>query len=63
MKTIYDSPATESQARCIIEMQEFSEYDLPDIDLKHATQKECAEYINKYWDLAHESAWAIEHGY
>ena len=55
--------ATEKQKKYILEMQEFSEYPLPYIDISVATKKECSDYINKWNKLSHESLWAIENGY
>lgn len=52
---------TEKQLKYIHEMQENSEYHLP--DFTGTTKGEASEYIDKYSKLAHESMWAIEHGY
>ena len=52
---------TEKQLNYIHEMQEFSEYRLPDFN--GTTKGEARDYIDKYFKLAHESLWAIEHGY
>ena len=56
-----DDPATQKQLDYINEMHEFSEYPLPKFEGK--TKGEASDYINKWFKLAHESAWAIEHGY
>lgn len=52
---------TENQKRYIEEMNEFSEYPLPVFD--GTTKGEASDYIDKWSKLAHESSWAIEHGY
>lgn len=52
---------TEKQKQYILEMNEFSEYQLPVFD--GATRGEASDYIDKWSKLAHESRWAIEHGY
>ena len=56
-----DDPATEKQLAYILEMNEFSPYPLP--EFKGTTKGEACDYINKYTRKAHESPWAIEHGY
>ncbi len=56
-----DDPATEKQLNYIIEMREFSPYNLPEFNGK--TKGEAFEYINKYSKLAHENIWAIQNGY
>lgn len=52
---------TEKQKQYILEMNEFSEYQLPTFD--GITRGEASDYIDKWSKLAHESRWAIEHGY
>ena len=54
-------PITDKQKECIDEMQEYSPYPLPKFEGQ--TRGEAADYIDKYGKLAHESEWAIEHGY
>ena len=54
-------PITDKQKEYIEDMQDFSIYPLP--AFKGQTRGEAADYIDKYRKLAHESAWAIEHGY
>ena len=56
-----DEEITENQKRYIEEMNEFSEYPLP--VFKGTTKGEASDYIDKWSKLAHESSWAIEHGY
>ena len=56
-----DEEITENQKRYIEEMNEFSEYPLPTFD--GTTRGEASDYIDKWSKLAHESHWAIEHGY
>ena len=56
-----DKEPTQKQLNYIAEMREFSEYSFPEFYGK--TRGEASDYINKYQKLAHESAWAIEHGY
>ena len=50
-----DDKATEKQKELIRNMNEFSEYRLPDIDLEKATKGECSDYINANLALSHES--------
>lgn len=52
---------TEKQLEYILEMREHSEYSLP--EFTGTTKGEAADYINRWTKLAHESRWAIEHGY
>ena len=54
-------PATAKQLAYIQEMQEFSPYPLPSFD--GTTKGEAAAYIDRWSKMAHESTWAIEHGY
>ena len=61
MKDWRNEPATEKQLAYIQEMQEFSPYTLPKFEGK--TKGEAADYIDRWKKLAHESMWAIEHGY
>ena len=56
-----DKEPSEKQLNLIAEMQEFSEYPLP--DFKGTTRGEAHDWIESNWKLAHESIWAIEHGY
>lgn len=56
-----DDNITEKQRAYILEMQEHSEYRLP--EFTGTTKGEAADYINKWTKLAHESLWAIKHGY
>ena len=56
-----DKDVTEKQKQYILEMNEFSEYPLP--AFKGTTRGEASDYIDKWSKLAHESCWAIEHGY
>jgi hypothetical protein len=42
-------------------MQNYSPYPFPKFEGQ--TRGEAADYIDKYGKLAHESEWAIEHGY
>lgn len=48
-----DDKATEKQLRYIAEMQEFSEYVLP--DFTGTTKGEAADYIDKWNKLAHKT--------
>ena len=48
-----DDKATEKQLRYIAEMQEFSEYELP--DFTGTTKGEAADYIDKWNKVAHET--------
>lgn len=50
----YD-PATEKQKQLIRDMNEFSEYQLPDINLEKATKGECSDYIDANLARSHES--------
>ncbi len=52
---------TDKQKKMIKDMNEFSPYPLP--EFKGTTKGEASDYIDKYIKLAHESTWAIEHGY
>lgn len=61
MKDWRNEKATEKQLAYISEMQEFSPYPLP--AFTGSTKGEAADYIDKWRKLAHESTWAIEHGY
>lgn len=61
MKNWRDDAITEKQREYIVEMREFSSYPLP--EFTGTTKGEAAEYIDKWTKLAHESTWAIEHGY
>lgn len=61
MKNWRDDAITEKQREYIVEMQEFSPYPLP--EFTGTTKGEAADYIDKWAKLAHESTWAIEHGY
>ena len=61
MKNWRDDAITEKQRAYILEMHEHSEYPLP--KFTGTTKGEAADYINKWTKLAHESLWAIEHGY
>lgn len=54
-------PITDKQKKYINEMQNYSPYPLPKFEGQ--TREEAADYIDKYGKLAHESEWAIEHGY
>ena len=54
-------PVTEKQLAYIQEMQEFSPYPLP--KFTGTTNGEAAKYIDDNRERAHESTWAIEHGY
>ena len=56
-----DLPMTERQKECIAEMQEMSEYPLP--KFIGNTLGEAADYIDQNIKKAHESTWAVEHGY
>lgn len=56
-----DKEPTQKQLDLIAEMQEFSEYPLP--SFTGSTRGDASDYIQKYGELAHESAWAITHGY
>ena len=55
-----DKP-TAKQLECIRDMQDYSEYPLPVFN--GTTKGEASDYINEYGKIAHESIWAIEHGY
>ena len=61
MSTWRSKEPTEKQLQHIMEMQEFSPYPLTAFDGK--TRGEAADYIDQYSKVAHESTWAIEHGY
>ena len=54
-------PITDKQKKCIDEIQNYSPYPLPKFEGR--TRGEATDYIDKYGKLAHESEWAIEHGY
>jgi hypothetical protein len=56
-----DKEPTVKQLRLIEEMQEFS--DFPLLDFKGTTRGEAHDWIQQNWKAAHESSWAIEHGY
>jgi hypothetical protein len=56
-----DKKPTQKQLDLIAEMEEFSDFPLP--AFKGTTRGEAYDWIQKNWDLAHESSWAIEHGY
>ena len=56
-----DDEVTKKQLEYILEMREHSEYPLP--EFTGTTKGEAADYISKWTKLAHESRWAIEHGY
>ncbi len=56
-----DKEPTQKQLDLIEEMEEFSDFPLP--SFKGTTRGEAHDWIQKNWALAHESAWAIEHGY
>ena len=47
--------ATEKQKQLIRDMNEFSEYPLPDINLENATKGECSDYIDANFARSHES--------
>lgn len=61
MKNWRNDKATDKQLSYIAEMQEHSPYPLPPFEGN--TKGEAADYIDKFTKLAHESTWAIEHGY
>lgn len=61
MKNWRDEAITEKQQAYIAEMQEFSQYPLP--EFTGTTKGEAADYIDRWRKLAHESTWGIEHGY
>lgn len=54
-------PITNRQKEYINELQEHSEFSLP--EFKGKTMGEASDYIEKYSKIAHESNWGIEHGY
>lgn len=56
-----NEPATEKQLAYIAEMQEFSTFPIP--KFTGTTKGEACNYIDKYSKIAHESDWAITHGY
>jgi len=56
-----DKEPTEKQLKLIAEIREFSEYSPPPFD--GTTRGEACDWIQKHLKLAHESLWAIEHGY
>lgn len=45
---------TEKQKKLILEMMEFSDYPLSEINLKTASKREASEWIDKNWKRAHE---------
>ena len=61
MNSWRDKKPTEKQLELIRDMEEFSEYPLPKFVGK--TRGEAHDWIQGYGKLAHESSWAIEHGY
>ena len=56
-----DEPMTEKQKKCILEMQEYSEYSLP--PFKGLTKGEASDYINENIAWVYTSLWALENGY
>ena len=56
-----EEPATEKQLQCIQDMQELSEYPLP--EFTGSTKGEASDYISKYIARSHDSSWAIANGY
>lgn len=56
-----DDPVTEKQLDYCHELSENSPYNIPQFNGR--TKGEASDYIDKYAKQAHESAWAIEHGY
>ena len=56
-----DDPASEKQLKFIEAIQENSEYNPP--PFKGKTKGEASDWIDKHAKLAHESLWAIMHGY
>lgn len=61
MNSWRDKEPTQKQLDLIRDMEEFSEYPLPKFVGK--TRGEAYDWIQEYGKLAHESSWAIEHGY
>ena len=56
-----DKKPTTKQLELIAEMEEFSDFPLPPFTGK--TRGEAFNWIHENWKQAHESSWAIEHGY
>lgn len=50
-----NDPATDKQKKLIEEMNDFSIFPLPYIDLRTATKGECADYISANLATSHES--------
>ena len=58
-----EDPATTKQKMTILDMQRFSPYPLPTLNLKTLTKGEAIDYINKYFFLAHENINSPTFGY
>lgn len=56
-----DEPATEKQKKLITQMNDFSDFPLPKIDLSRATKGEASDYIDRNLALSHESINAYIH--
>lgn len=56
-----DKLPTEKQIRLIRDIEEFAERNVPHFD--GTTRGDASDWIAKYGDMAHESDWAISHGY
>ena len=54
-----NDPATDKQLAYIMDMQEFSEFQLPPFTGK--TKGEACDYISRYVELAHETTRNLEH--
>lgn len=61
MKDWRNEPITQKQKDYILEIQEMSDFYLPEFYGK--TKGEASDYINTYKQYIYESSWAIEHGY
>ena len=61
IKEYLNQPATKRQLSYIQDMIDFSPYPIPYFEGN--TRLEAVNYIKTWSELAHESTWAIEHGY
>ena len=61
MNSWRDKEPTQKQLDLIEEMEEYSDFPLPPFIGK--TRGEAHDWIKSNWELAHESSWAMEHGY